>query len=372
MGFGLDYVSGPSIDVLKSHGVTFVCRYLSFVNSLTQVKLLSANEAKTLASAGISVVSNYEWYANRALESAASGVQDAQIAASQHAACGGPLDRPIYFSVDCDCAGEQTVAYFKGVASVLGLARTGAYGSYRVIKYLLDNHLIAWAWQTYAWSGGQWDDRAHIRQYENGVNLAGASVDYNESRQADFGQWMPGQAAHSQGDLSLLQLTDPTGKYFTSNQAGDRWHCTKTNQDVAYALLDFYRKYEGVFGLPLTGEIYLQQYPNTAIQYFERAILVYDPQKKIDSPPSAGDCYLLHIDSGIGQQAIAKPLLTTLQAQADTLAKQVASLTDELAKAQQAVDTSALEAQINDLTTKLAAYQQAVAQTETAFAALPK
>lgn len=368
MGYGLDYVTGPPIDVLKSakiqnEKVAFVCRYLSFVNELTKVKLLSANEAKALNQAGIAVVSNYEWYANRALEGFASGVQDAQIAASQHADCGGPADKPIYFSVDCDCDGSQTVEYFKGVASVIGLSRTGVYGSYRVVKYLLDNGLVKWAWQTYAWSGGQWDPRAHIRQYQNGVNLAGHEVDYNESMHSDFGQW-------GTGETEMLQLSDPMGKYFTSNAAGDRWHCAKTGQDIAYALLNFYRQHNGIFGLPITGEIYLAQYPGTAIEACERGIPVYDPERKFDNPPGAGDCYLLHIDSGVGQQLIAKPLLTSLQGQVDTLTKQVADLTSELAtlKAQPTTDTSALEQQIADLTTQLASYKQAVAQVEAAIA----
>lgn len=372
MSFGLDYVTGPPIAALKNAGVTFVCRYLSEVNALTQVKLLSAAEAKALGESGIAIVSNYEWYGNRAAEGTASGVYDARIAASQHAACGGPSDRPVYFSVDEDVDGAQTAAYFRGIASVIGLARTGAYGSYRVIKYLFDNDLIAWGWQTYAWSGGLWEPRAHIQQYQNGVNLAGASVDYNRSLKADFGQWLPG----GQGGTiePMLQLSDPMGKYFIPNQAGDRWHCAKTGQDLAYALLAFYRQYGGIFGLPISGEIYLQTYPNTAVQYCERALMAYDPGRKIDSPDGAGDCYLLHLDKGIGQQAVAKPLLAALQSQIDTLVQQVASLTDELTtlKAQPAHDTSALEAQISTLSTQLEAYKQAITQTESAFAALPK
>src|SRR6266699_2752912 len=133
MGFGLDYVTGPSIADMKAAGVAFVCRYLSYVNNLTQVKLLTPAEAKGLSAAGIAIVSNYEWYANRALEGTASGVQDGQIAADQHAACGGPASRPIYFSVDVDIDGAQVADYFKGIASVIGRARTGAYGSYRVL-----------------------------------------------------------------------------------------------------------------------------------------------------------------------------------------------------------------------------------------------
>ena len=195
MTFGLDYVAGPPLDAMHQAGVTFVCRYLSEVNAQTVLKLLTAGEAKMLSEAGIAIVSNYEWYATRPLEGASAGADDAHIAASQHAGCGGPADRPIYFSVDFDmtAAEESAVgAYFKGVASVIGLPRTGAYGSAGVLKYLFDNHLITWGWQTYAWSGGEWEARAHIQQYQNGVVLAGHSVDYDRATVADFGQWKVG------------------------------------------------------------------------------------------------------------------------------------------------------------------------------------
>ncbi len=192
MAFGIDYVTMPPISTMKAAGVTFVCRYLSYVNYLTQVKLLTPDESKALSQAGIAIVSNYEWYAARATEGSASGVQDAQIAANQHRVCGGPGNRPIYFSVDADVAGSQVADYFRGVASVIGKARTGAYGSYRVLKYLFDEGLISWGWQTYAWSAGQWETRAHIQQYQNGMTLGGVSVDYDRSIKSDFGQWRIG------------------------------------------------------------------------------------------------------------------------------------------------------------------------------------
>src|ERR1700693_5021856 len=136
MTFGLDYVSGPSIADMKAAGVGFVCRYLSEVNPQTEVKILKPDEAKALSAAGIAIVSNYEWYATRSLEGAASGAYDAHIAEAQHANCGGSATRPIYFSVDVDVDGAQVADYFKGIASVIGKARTGAYGSFRVLKYL--------------------------------------------------------------------------------------------------------------------------------------------------------------------------------------------------------------------------------------------
>ena len=193
--FGLDYVTGPPIAALKSANVAFVCRYLSEENPVTLVKILTASEAKALSAAGISLVSNYEWTGTTPLGGHNAGVFDAQIARDQHAACGGPADRPIYFSVDFDATPAQMPAiidYFHGVASVIGLARTGAYGSYFTIKALLDAKAIMWAWQTYAWSGGQWDSRAHIQQYDNGVTFAGLSVDYDRSMTKDFGQWFYG------------------------------------------------------------------------------------------------------------------------------------------------------------------------------------
>src|SRR5260370_10607665 len=178
MAFGLDYVNGPHLADMKAAGVAFVCRYLSFVNNLTQGKLLTAAEAKGLSAAGISLVSNYEWYANRPLEGAASGVQDAQIAANQHAACGGPPMRPIYFSVDIDVDGAQVLDYFKGVASVIGESRTGAYGSYRVLQYLLNVGAIAWGWPTFARAGGLLGVVPHHHQYHNGIVMGVADNRY--------------------------------------------------------------------------------------------------------------------------------------------------------------------------------------------------
>jgi hypothetical protein len=195
MSLGVDYVTGPPVTALQAAGVTFVCRYLSYVNNLTQIKLLTPMEAQSLGQAGIAIVSNYEWYGDRALEGSPSGILDAQIASAQHMACGGPGDRPIYFSVDFDASAAQMTSiidYFQGVSSIIGLARTGAYGSYATIKALFDAGAITWGWQTYAWSDGAWDSRAQIQQYENGVTLAGADVDYNRSTVVDIGQWMPG------------------------------------------------------------------------------------------------------------------------------------------------------------------------------------
>jgi hypothetical protein len=214
MTFGLDYVSGPAIADMKAAGVAFVCRYVGYFSGYNidaiatpQGKVLTPGEAKAYSAAGIALVSNWEWYANRAIDGATAqdhfnnGAWDAQEAAKIHTACGGAPSRPIYFSIDMDVDGALVADYFRGVASTIGKARTGAYGSFRVLRYLFDNGLISWGWQTYAWSGGAWESRAHIQQYQNGVAMSGHSVDYNRSIKTDFGQWVQG------GSSSMI----PTG-----------------------------------------------------------------------------------------------------------------------------------------------------------------
>ncbi len=189
---GVDYSwARPSPSGLKSGGYTFACRYLS---DDTTGKNLSAAEAKALWAAGVDVVANWENSSTAALSGYNQGVSDAKTADAQANADGIPAGRPIYFSVDFDATpGDQTAinAYFDGVVSVIGLARTGAYGGYYVIERLFNATKITWGWQTYAWSGGQWDSRAQVRQVQNGITAAGDSdcCDEDQAVAADFGQW---------------------------------------------------------------------------------------------------------------------------------------------------------------------------------------
>lgn len=188
--FGLDWAWG-TISPASMHAVNagFACRYHSWDRS----KNLSPSEAKSHTKGGIDDVVVWETTANRAAQGFSAGQSDARAAMIQASACGKPATRPIFFAVDFDATGAQVFAYFKGVNSILGKRRTGAYGGYRVIKALFDAGLIAFGWQTYAWSGGAWDHRAHLQQYSNGHRVAGVSCDYNRSTAADFGQWRVGQ-----------------------------------------------------------------------------------------------------------------------------------------------------------------------------------
>lgn len=187
---GVDYSSGhPGGAALAAAGIRFAARYLSH----TPAKNLTAGEADDLAAHGVSCIVVWETTANRAGAGEAAGVQDALDAAAQAAACGQPPGRPIYFAVDYDANPATVVPYFRGAASVLGLARVGVYGGYRVVAYLLVTGRARWAWQTAAWSGGQWDPHAHIRQPATGLRINGVSCDRDTATATDYGQWMPGQ-----------------------------------------------------------------------------------------------------------------------------------------------------------------------------------
>jgi hypothetical protein len=98
---------------------------------------------------------------------------------------------PIYFAADFDATpGQQAAinACLGGAASVIGKARTGIYGGFYPVKRAFDAGAARWGWQTIAWSGGQWDSRAHIRQGLS-FSLGGSSVDHDQAMFPDFGQW---------------------------------------------------------------------------------------------------------------------------------------------------------------------------------------
>lgn len=157
-------------------------------------------------------------------------------------------------------------------------------------------------------------------------------------------------------DLKMLTLDDPIGRFFTQIDK-DHWRCNQTGCTIAFSHLAFFRKFEGVFGLPITNEIYLAALPGTAIQCYERGIAIYDPKFTAEgqnptTKAGTSGVYLMRIDRGIGQQIIAKSLLAELQ-------KQIADLT---AKANQ---PAVNQAELDNLKKLVAHYQQALQQIKT-------
>lgn len=250
---GVDYAwARPSPVSLAAAGKRFACRYLS--NSWTG-KNLSRTEAEALSRAGVAVVSNWEWRAGDGLRGYDAGVTYAREAQRQAVACGMPAGRPIYFSVDWDATDAElqgpVTQYLRGVASVLGADRVGVYGGYRTIAYADSHGLARWLWQTYAWSAGRWHPAAHIRQYRNGVTVAGASdIDLDRAMVADYGQWTTGSGPAVTGDddmtpeqaetlrridtrVTTMMYATPTNVWIGNNEESGLYKLLKAIADKA-------------------------------------------------------------------------------------------------------------------------------------------
>lgn len=178
--YGIDFGwGGPPVSFMHAHGYRFGASYLSFDFS----KNWPVSLIRSYAAAHIGRVFVWETTATRALDGCLAGTSDALAARGQVAGFGA---RAIYFAVDFEEQPSQapTVAgYFRCAGRVLGIAHIGAYGGYWTVRHLFDAHLIRYGWQTYAWSGGQWDPRAQLEQYLNG-----SLYDYDRAIAKDYGQ----------------------------------------------------------------------------------------------------------------------------------------------------------------------------------------
>lgn len=163
----------------------FVMRYLTWPWDGRSAKKLSVTELATLRANGIIVGLNWEYKIGDQRAGAAGGQSDGTEAVRQAKELGYPDGCAIYFSTDFDAQTADLPiiqAYLLNARIVLAAAgyRLGQYGSYRVINWALTSGLIDVGWQTYAWSGGQWDSRAAIRQVRNNTTVAGGTVDIDE------------------------------------------------------------------------------------------------------------------------------------------------------------------------------------------------
>jgi hypothetical protein len=177
---------------MKAAGVVFVCRYISSlaINDTNGKNLIPA-EYQSLRAGGFGIVMVVEEGAGMMLGAAPAGKAAAVHADAVVKALGMP-GIPIYFAADFDATPAQQVpinAFLDGAASVIGHARTGIYGGFYPVSRALNAGKAAYAWQTPAWSGGQWDSRAQLRQGLS-FTLGGASVDHDTAINAhDYGQW---------------------------------------------------------------------------------------------------------------------------------------------------------------------------------------
>lgn len=195
MKFGVDYfaaASPSSLRDLKSHSAEFVIRYLATPGN---VKNITRSEVASVKGAALDLVSVWEVNGDEPFSGENQGITDARLAVAEAEANGMPAGTPIYFALDRDPSAltktewAAVEGYYKGVASVVGVKRTGAYGGYDLIKRLFDKKLITYGYQTYAWSRGLWDTRAQLRQYLNAQVIGPLSVDFDHAVASDYGQW---------------------------------------------------------------------------------------------------------------------------------------------------------------------------------------
>lgn len=183
--FGIDGETVPPVPALRASGVHFVIGYLSYPGN---PKNLTRKSVAQIHKAGAKAVAVFETTATRARDGLAAGRRDAEAALQQLQELDAPGNAVVYFAVDFDAIPEEIGEYFIGVGRVMK-GRTGAYGSYEVLKYLFDHNLIYWGMQTYAWSAGLLDRRACLYQFSNGHILGGISVDYDHARSRNYGGW---------------------------------------------------------------------------------------------------------------------------------------------------------------------------------------
>ncbi|MDQ2905674.1 MAG: N-acetylmuramoyl-L-alanine amidase [Chloroflexota bacterium] len=175
-------------------------------------------------------------------------------------------------------------------------------------------------------------------------------------------------ASLQNGGTAMIDLTMPAVAAYFENAGNGTWRCKHNSLTLRGGILAFYRAIGGaglngltLLGLPLTNE--LSPRPGVAIQRFERGVLAYDPQHTLDNPPGSGEVYLLHIDSGSGQDprlTTTATQLATEQQQLVTLHNQVTSLQTQVAELQ-AVNAD-FHRQVTNLQIQLASLQRAPSQ----------
>lgn len=180
---GYDALGHPSpAAVGRGH---FVAQYL---------KNLTRAQVDAYHAAGVHVVLVWETTGQRSLSGYAAGVLDGKAALAAMILLGAPPTVACYFAEDdfnvTAAQAPTVVAYMRGVASVLGRARTGFYGGLLAVRAVQAAGITAYEWQTYAWSGGQWAPSTELQQYLNGQTLAGTGVDYDRATVPAYGAWL--------------------------------------------------------------------------------------------------------------------------------------------------------------------------------------
>lgn len=185
----------PSPGQLKAAGYLGAMRYLA---PLPNTKVVTLAEAQAIWAAGWMLGLVWEGVAQEAEAGYPAGVAHAQAALAQADALGWPGSRPIFFVLE-DPNEEPSSdwptieAYCQGVASVLGAARVGGYGSQALLEHLLAVGLISWGWQVGGWSASVSTVRGMVLYQRLSTTICppalAGSIDEDAVLQADWGGW---------------------------------------------------------------------------------------------------------------------------------------------------------------------------------------
>lgn len=180
-------------------GVQVVSMYLSNDPS----KNATAAKIKAYHAHGIGVLLNWENDAGAPLQGAGKGHADSTAAVALLRALiaavgyrpGSKLAVP--FSCDRDVNPGQygpIDAYYGATRSIVHAAGllNGCYGEFDLVEHLHAKGLTDMEWQTLAWSGGRISPQADFYQSSINNTLGGASVDFDQVRNAEqVGAWWP-------------------------------------------------------------------------------------------------------------------------------------------------------------------------------------
>lgn len=332
----LDYAwSQPPASFLKANGVTAVSRYLSW---LPNGKVIGSAEANDLISNGIDIFLNWEFNATDQLGGYNVGAIHAHEAVRQAYNLGYPKGATIYFSGDFDITDAQKPVAGQYMSAARAYVhqcgmRIGAYGGYWYVKYMFDNGLIDDGWQAYAWSGGQWDPRAHLRQVRNGYPFGTYDVDLDTSIGATY-SWLHPAVATPPPPVSPPIAVMPPPQVITVQKGQPEMFLFKTPySDTVYASDGI--RYRSVIDLPTMN-----------------ALIGSGAVVKPTGSPVDGTGYVLII--------CADPTTWHNQAECDPWIPKVGGILDTVALAAP-VDVTALAAALaNDLPVTAAQIQAAV------------
>jgi len=125
-------------------------------------------------------------------------------------------------------------------------------------------------------------------------------------------------------DVPKIITIQEVSSYFVALN-DHQWQCKSNGKVIQYGILSAYKAYGNGrlcgfshLGLPESNELPLQGVPGAVKQHFERGVLCYDPDHKIDNPPGWDAVYPMHLyNGGPGQD----PFIAQLEAKIATLQK---------------------------------------------------